>query len=242
MPAIKSSVLLGEAHYVPFTPIGYHRYQTHEGITMEIKVNRSIISVLVFVVSYAVFGSALAQEQRFKAKGVKMEYLDGKTYQKKGYAEVKEFKSKIALPKVIWSSEENVLEDQAMASKRTKKILASDKVHPELKRIHKIMKPRIYKLNERIYEPYGFEMTNNTIIVGDTGLIIFDTNYSNEFGKVVLKAFREATGNTMDVHTIIYSHHYPDQLSGTAAYVSPEAVARGEINVIAHDALCKSDA
>ncbi|GMR06107.1 MAG: hypothetical protein BMS9Abin25_0690 [Gammaproteobacteria bacterium] len=115
--------------------------------------------------------------------------------------------------------------------------MASDKVHPELKRIHKIIKPRIFKLNERVYEPYGFEMTNNTIIVGDTGLIIFDTNYSNELGKVVLEAFREATGNTMDVHTIIYSHHHPDQLSGTAAYVSPEAVERGEINVIAHDTL-----
>ncbi|GMR06106.1 MAG: hypothetical protein BMS9Abin25_0689 [Gammaproteobacteria bacterium] len=82
---------------------------------MEIKVTRSIFSVLVFVASYAVFSSALAQEQRLKAKDVKMKYLDGKTFQKDGYLEVKEYKSKITLPEVIWSSEENVLEDQAMA-------------------------------------------------------------------------------------------------------------------------------
>ena len=173
-------------------------------------------------------------QAQFQAKGVDVQYLDGKTYQKDGYLEIEQYKSKIALPKVIWSSEENVLEDQAMARERSLKIAASEKVHPELKRIHKIMKPTIYKLSERVYEPYGFEMTNNTIVVGDTGLIIFDTNYSNEIGKIVLEKFREATDNTMDVHTIIYSHHHPDQLSGTAGYVLPEAIERGEVNVIAH--------
>lgn len=168
------------------------------------------------------------------AGGVEVEYLKGKSFQKEGYLEVKEYKSKITLPEVIWSSEENIFEDQDMARERTKRIMDSDKVHPELKRIHQIMKPRIYKVNDRVYEPYGFEMTNTTIIVGDTGLFVFDTNYSNEIATKVLAAFRETTGNTMDVHTVIYSHHHPDQCSGTAAYVSPEAVDRGEINVIAH--------
>ena len=78
-------------------------------------------------------------------------------------------------------------------------------------------------------------MTMTTIVVGDTGLIAFDTHYSNEIAARVLKSFREATGNQMPVHTIIYSHHHPDQHSGTAAYVTPEQVENGEVNVIAHE-------
>ena len=77
------------------------------------------------------------------AGGVEVEYLKGKSFQKEGYLEFKEYKSKITLPEVIWSSEENIFEDQDMARELTKRIMDSDKVHPVLKRIHQIMKPRI---------------------------------------------------------------------------------------------------
>ena len=69
---------------------------------------------------------------------------------------------------------------------------------------------------------------------GETGLIAFDTHYNTGIAQKVFDRFREVTGITKPVHTVIYSHHHPDQHSGTAAYVSPEDVSSGKINVIAH--------
>lgn len=174
-------------------------------------------------------------EDPLPATAVKIKDLGHKTFAKDNYLHLEKIPQTIKVPEVIWQSDENVFEDQEMARQRTKAILAADTVHPELKRIHALIKPKIYKLNDRVYELFGFGMTMTTIVVGDTGLIVFDTHYSNEIAARVLKSFREATGNQMPVHTIIYSHHHPDQHSGTAAYVTPEQVENGEVNVIAHE-------
>ncbi len=165
----------------------------------------------------------------------KIKDLGHQTFAKDNYLHLDEVLQTIEVPEVIWHSDENVFEDQEYARQRTKAILEADTVHPELQRIHALIKPKIYKLNDRVYELFGFDMTMTTIVVGDTGLIAFDTHYSNEIGARVLESFREATGNQLPVHTIIYSHHHPDQHSGTAAYVTPEQVENGEVNVIAHE-------
>jgi len=80
--------------------------------------NPGKLAVALVLTLSAICGAASAQERRFRAKGVDVEYLEGKTYQKDGYLDGKKYKSKIASPKVIWSSKENVFEDQAMAQKR----------------------------------------------------------------------------------------------------------------------------
>jgi len=167
---------------------------------------------------------------------VKVEYKSG-THAQENFRSLAELKSNINLPEVIWSADYNIFESKQEAQSRNQAIQDSDHVHPELKRMHDIMKPTIYKLSDRVYQIYGFEMTNSTIVVGDTGLIAFDTHYSNEIAEVAIAKFREATGIDLPFHTIIYSHHHPDQLSGTGAYVTPEQVTKGEINVIAHDKL-----
>ncbi|WP_282110046.1 alkyl sulfatase dimerization domain-containing protein [Shewanella algicola] len=167
---------------------------------------------------------------------VKVDFKSG-THAKDNYKVLKDLKSTVNLPEVIWSADYNIFESEDEAKLRNSNIQASDSVHPELKRMHGIMKPTIYKLSDRVYQIYGFEMTNSTIVVGDTGLIAFDTHYSNEIAEVAIEKFREATGIDLPFHTIIYSHHHPDQLSGTGAYVTPEQVTAGEINVIAHEKL-----
>ena len=167
---------------------------------------------------------------------VEIEFKAG-THAKDHYRTLDQLESSINLPEVIWSADYNIFESKDEAELRNQEIQTSDTVHHELKRMHEIMKPTIYKLSDRVYQIYGFEMTNSTIVVGDTGLIAFDTHYSNEIAEVAIAKFREVTGIDLPFHTIIYSHHHPDQLSGTGAYVTPEQVTKGEINVIAHDKL-----
>jgi alkyl sulfatase BDS1-like metallo-beta-lactamase superfamily hydrolase len=192
--------------------------------------------VAAFLVAFPVLAFDPGDTKPLPPNVLKIKDLGQKTYAKEGLLHLEKVHQKIQVPEVIWSSDENVFEkDKEVARKRTQAILEADTVHPELRRIHKIMKPRIYKLNDRVYELYGFEMTMTTIVVGDTGLIIVDTNYGNEIGEMVFSIWREATGNQMPVHTVIYTHHHPDQCSGTAAYVDPDDVDAGKVNIIAHE-------
>ncbi len=158
------------------------------------------------------------------------------THEQESYRALTELKQTFTLPKILWELDVSpYYSDHDKAKAHDEAIFASDKVHPELKDFQKRIRPAVYQLSDNVYQMQGFEFTNSTIIVGDTGLIVFDTHYSNDTGRMVLEKFREVTGIDKPVHTIVYSHHHPDQHSGTAAYVSHDDIAAGKINVIAHD-------
>ncbi len=72
---------------------------------------------------------------------------------------------------------------------------------------------------------------NVIMIEGDDGIIIVDTTTAHEHAQVAHTAFREITDKP--VKTIIYTHHHADHINGAGAFAAREAVANGDIKVIA---------
>lgn len=136
-------------------------------------------------------------------------------------------------PEIIWTSE--AIFTPEFSKENMEKALAEGKIHPELARMEEVMTtPVIFKLTDRVYNAFGFEGASITFIEGDTGLIISDAGSTQETAEAMLAAYREATGSTLPVHTIYYTHHHPDQWGGTEGLTTREAFEKGEVNVIAH--------
>lgn len=91
--------------------------------------------------------------------------------------------------------------------------------------------PQLHKVTDRVYCAVGNGLANSTMIVGDTGIIVVDTNESMEAAQFDFDMFRTVTDKP--VVAVIYSHdHY---VNGTELYVgkgNPD-----NIPVIAHEKL-----
>ncbi|WP_229819444.1 alkyl sulfatase dimerization domain-containing protein [Kordiimonas sediminis] len=72
---------------------------------------------------------------------------------------------------------------------------------------------------------------NVSIIEGETGLIVVDTNISIEDGRRALELIREQTSKP--VLAVIYTHHHIDHVGGASNFVSIEDAANGSVPVIA---------
>lgn len=90
---------------------------------------------------------------------------------------------------------------------------------------------QLHKVTDRVYCAVGNGLANSTMIVGDTGIIVVDTNESMEAAQFDFDMFRTVTDKP--VVAVIYSHdHY---VNGTELYVgkgNPD-----NIPVIAHEKL-----
>ncbi|MCM2678169.1 alkyl sulfatase dimerization domain-containing protein [Echinimonas agarilytica] len=138
-----------------------------------------------------------------------------------------------SFPEIIWRGEP--LFTPKYSKENMEKAIAEGKIHPELAAMEEAMtNPVIFKLSERMYNAFGFEGASITFIQGDEGLIIADAGSTAETAAAMLQAYREATGDTREVHTIYYTHHHPDQWAGTEGLASREDFEAGKINVIAH--------
>ncbi len=74
---------------------------------------------------------------------------------------------------------------------------------------------QLHKVTDRVYCAVGNGLANSTMIIGDTGIIIVDTNESMEAAQLDLDLFRTVTDKP--VAAVIYSHdHY---VNGTKLYV-----------------------
>ncbi|MCC3770624.1 alkyl/aryl-sulfatase [Streptomyces sp. UNOC14_S4] len=66
-----------------------------------------------------------------------------------------------------------------------------------------------------IYQVRGYDLSNMTIITGDSGLIVIDPLASYETAQAALELFREATENTAPVKHLIYTHSHVDHFGGS---------------------------
>lgn len=93
--------------------------------------------------------------------------------------------------------------------------------------------PKLYKVTDRIYCSVGNCISNSTMIIGDTGVIIVDTAENKETAQMDLDQFRTVTDKP--VVAVIATHdHY---VQGTATYVgdgNPD-----NIPIIAHQDFMK---
>jgi len=105
-------------------------------------------------------------------------------------------------------------------------------IHPKLTEHSRKMVPGVYQVAEKVYLAYGYALTSPAMIVGDDGVIIFDPTEDVTTSKRVLAEFRKFTDKP--VKAVIYSHWHIDHYAGVGAFTTPEAVASGEVKIIAH--------
>ncbi|MEV0096103.1 alkyl sulfatase dimerization domain-containing protein [Streptomyces sp. NPDC050738] len=74
-------------------------------------------------------------------------------------------------------------------------------------------KQGLYKVTDRIYQVRGLDLSNMTIVEGDTGIIVIDTLISAETAAAALKLYRDNRGDKA-VTGVIYTHPHVDHFGG----------------------------
>jgi alkyl sulfatase BDS1-like metallo-beta-lactamase superfamily hydrolase len=108
-----------------------------------------------------------------------------------------------------------------------------DTVNPSLWRQAKLNAQHgLYKVSERIYQVRGFDLSNLSVIVGDTGYIVVDPLISAEVAKAAMDLVFEHLPKKPIV-AVIYSHSHADHFGGVKGVVSAQDVADGKVRIIA---------
>jgi alkyl sulfatase BDS1-like metallo-beta-lactamase superfamily hydrolase len=110
---------------------------------------------------------------------------------------------------------------------------AADSVNPSLWRQAQLNAIHgLFKVTERVYQVRGFDISNMTIIEGDTSLIIIDTLFTAETARAALALYYQHRPNK-PVGTVIYSHSHADHYGGVKGVTSEADVTAGTVQVLA---------
>ncbi len=90
----------------------------------------------------------------------------------------------------------------------------------------------LYKVTDRIYQVRGADLSNMTIIEGDTGIIVIDPLISMETAKAALALYFQNRPHKA-IKAVIYSHSHVDHFGGVKGIISQQDVDSGKIEVIA---------
>ncbi|MFE6979003.1 alkyl/aryl-sulfatase [Streptomyces sp. NPDC057682] len=80
----------------------------------------------------------------------------------------------------------------------------------------------LYEVTEGIYQIRGFDLSNMTLIEGDTGVIIVDPLVSAECAAAGLALYRSQRGDR-PVTGVVFTHSHIDHFGGTLGVVEPGA-------------------
>ena len=112
---------------------------------------------------------------------------------------------------------------------------APDTVNPSLWRQAQLNRLHgLFQVTDRIYQVRGFDMSNMTLIEGDTGLIVVDALVSIEVARAGLDLYTRHRGER-PVTAVIYTHVHPDHFGGVRGVVSEDDVRAGRVEIIAPD-------
>jgi len=110
---------------------------------------------------------------------------------------------------------------------------APDTVNPSLWRHMTHLKHHgLYQVTPNLWQVRGFDVSNMTIIRGQTGWIVIDPLTSVETARAAI-ALVNATLGQRPVSAVIYSHSHGDHFGGVRGVVEPGEVAAGRVPVIA---------
>jgi alkyl sulfatase BDS1-like metallo-beta-lactamase superfamily hydrolase len=90
----------------------------------------------------------------------------------------------------------------------------------------------LFKVVDRLYQVRNHDISNLTIVEGDTGLILFDPLISTECSSAALALYYEHRPKK-PVVAVVYSHTHVDHYGGVKGVISEEDVAAGKVRVIA---------
>lgn len=112
---------------------------------------------------------------------------------------------------------------------------APETVNPSLWRHAQLLAVSgLFRVSDRVYQVRGFDVSNMTIVVGDTGLIVIDPLTSSEAAAAALTLARRTLGDK-PVLALIYTHSHADHFGGARGVVDQAALAAGRVQVIAPD-------
>ena len=110
---------------------------------------------------------------------------------------------------------------------------APETVNPSLWRHARLLALHgLFQVSERVYQVRSFDVSNMTIIVGDTGLIIVDPLTTAEPAAAALALARRTLGDK-PVVAVIYTHSHADHFGGVRGVVDEADVAAGRVQIIA---------
>ncbi len=110
---------------------------------------------------------------------------------------------------------------------------APDTVNPSLWRQARLNREHgLYTLAPRIHQVRGYDISNLTLIEGDTGWIVIDPLTSTESARAAMDLATAELGDR-PVRAVIYTHSHLDHFAGLAGVVDPAAVAAGDVPVVA---------
>lgn len=110
---------------------------------------------------------------------------------------------------------------------------APDTVNPSLWRhMTHLKRHGLYQVTPNVWQVRGFDVSNMTIIRGQTGWIVIDPLTSVEAAQAALELVNTTLG-TRPVSAVIYSHSHGDHFGGARGVIDPAAVAAGRVPIIA---------
>ncbi len=110
---------------------------------------------------------------------------------------------------------------------------APDTVNPSLwRQAGLIGRGGLYQVTDRIYQVRNMDLSNMTIVEGETGLIVIDPLISTETARAALDLYL-AHRPARPVVALIYSHSHVDHYGGARGVIDQEDVDAGRVRVIA---------
>jgi alkyl sulfatase BDS1-like metallo-beta-lactamase superfamily hydrolase len=110
---------------------------------------------------------------------------------------------------------------------------APDTVNPSLWRQSQlVLKGGLFKVTDRIYQVRNADLSNLTIVEGDTGLIVFDPLITTEAARWALELYF-AHRPRRPVVAVVHSHSHVDHFGGVKGVISEGGVATGKVKIVA---------
>lgn len=106
-------------------------------------------------------------------------------------------------------------------------------VNPSLWRQAQLnLKHGLFQVTDRIYQVRGFDLSNMTLIEGDTGLIVIDPLLTSETAHAALEVYYRHRPRK-PVVAVIYTHSHVDHFGGVKGVVDEADVKAGRVRILA---------
>jgi alkyl sulfatase BDS1-like metallo-beta-lactamase superfamily hydrolase len=117
---------------------------------------------------------------------------------------------------------------------------APPSVNPSLWRMAQLnLNNGLFEVTDRIYQVRAYDISNMTIVEGDTGLIVIDPLVSKETAQAALDLYY-AHRPRRPVVAVIYTHSHVDHYGGVKGVVSEEDVQAGRVRIYAPEGFLRA--